>query len=143
MAIHSPTELAYAPTLLDEDPVEDIQGLFMVLVQRANKVVRNLTGRYLGVRIVLNGDGLNTPEIAGLRAYGSRFSYVQKYLPAVYHEAKFPPDADVDGASTRRDFFERFVDLFEAQFTRIEDRIANAYLLMRSELARRFAPMAR
>ncbi len=128
-----PTEVAYAPTLLDEDPIEDLQGLFMVLVQRANKVVRNLTGRYLGVRVVLNGDGLNTPEIAGLRAYGSRFSYVQKYLPSIYHEAKFPPDADVDGPSTRRDFFERFVDLFEAQFTRIEDRIANAYLLMRSE----------
>lgn len=130
-----PTEVAYAPTLLDEDPIQDRQGLFMVLVQRANKVVRNLTGRYLGVRIVLNGDGLNTPEIAGLRAYGSRFSYVEKYLPAVYHEAKFPPAADVDGPCTRRDFFERFVDLFEAQFTRIEDRIANAYLLMRSESA--------
>ncbi len=86
-----PTEVAFAPTLLGEDPIQDRQGLFMVLVQRANKVVRNLTGRYLGVRIQLNGDGLNTPEIAGLRAYGSRFSYVQKYLPAIYHEAKFSP----------------------------------------------------
>ncbi len=128
-----PTEVPFAPTLLGEDPIESTQGLFMVLVQRANKAVRNLTGRYLGVRIQLNGDGLNTPEIAGLRAYGPRFSYVQKYLPAIYHEAKFPPAADADGASTRRDFLERFVDLFESQFTRIEDRIANAYLLTRSE----------
>lgn len=128
-----PTEVPYAPTLLDEDPIEDTQGLFMVLIQRANKVVRNLSGRYLGVRIQLNGDGRNTPEIAGLRAYGPRFSYVQKYLPAIYHEAKFPPTADADGPSTRRDFLERFVDLFESQFTRIEDRIANAYMLTRSE----------
>jgi phage tail-like protein len=128
-----PTEVAFAPTLLNEDPIEGTQGLFMVLVQRTNKVVRNLSGRYLGVRIQLNGDGRNTPEIAGLRAYGTRFSYVQKYLPAIYHEAKFSPAADVDGPSTRRDFLERFVDLFESQFTRIEDRIANAYLVTRAE----------
>jgi phage tail-like protein len=128
-----PTEVAFAPALLNEDPIQDRQGLFMALVQRANKVVRNLTGRYLGVRIQLNGDGLKTPEIAGLRAYGSRFSYVQKYLPAIYREAKFPPAADADGSSTRRDFLERFVNLFESQFTRIEDRIASAYLLTRSE----------
>ncbi len=128
-----PTEVAFAPTLLGEDPIEDTQGLFMVLIQRANKAVRNLSGRYLGVRIQLNGDGRNTPEIAGLRAYGPRFSYVQKYLPAIYHEAKFSPAADADGPTTRRDFLERFVDLFESQFTRIEDRIANSYLLTRSE----------
>lgn len=128
-----PTEVAFAPTLLGEAPVENAQGLFMVLVQRANKAVRNLTGRYLGVRIQLNGDGRNTPEIAGLRVYASRFSYVQNYLPEIYREAKFGPDADADGSSTRRDFFERFVDLFESQFTRIEDRVANAYLLMRAE----------
>ncbi|HEX8713648.1 MAG TPA: phage tail protein, partial [Terracidiphilus sp.] len=127
------TEVPFAPTLLNEDPVQNTQGLFMVLVQRANKAVRNLAGRYLGVRIQLNGDGLNTPQIAGMRIYGPRFSYVQKYLPAIYHEGKFGPDADADGVSTRRDFFERFVNLFESQFTRIEDRIANAYLLMRPE----------
>ena len=128
-----PTEVAFAPTLLKGHTVEGTQGLFMVLVQRANRVVRNLTGRFLGVRIQLNGDGRNSPQIAGLRVYGPRFSYVQKYLPEIYHEAKFPPASDAPGNSTRRDFLERFVDLFESQFTRIEDRIANAYLLMRPE----------
>ena len=128
-----PTEVPYAPTLLDDDPIENTQGLFMALIQRANKVVRNLSGRYLGVRVHLNGDGRNSPQIAGMRVYGPRFSYVQKYLPAIYHEAKFPPAADVDGDCTRRDFLERFVDIFESQCTRIEDRIANAYLLMRPE----------
>jgi phage tail-like protein len=128
-----PTEVAFAPTLLGEDPIEDSQGLFMVLVQRANRAVRNLAGRYLGIRIQLNGDGRNTPQIAGLRVYGPRFSYVQNYLPEIYREAKFGDAADADGPSTRRDFFERFVDLFELQFTRIEDRVANAYLLTRAE----------
>ena len=130
-----PTEVAFAPTLLKGNPIENTQGLFMVLVQRANKVVRNLSGRYLGVRIHLNGDGRNSPQIAGMRVYGPRFSYVQKYLPAIYREAKFPPAADANGACTRRDFLERFVTLFESQCTRIEDRIANAYLLMRPESA--------
>jgi len=128
-----PSEVPYAPTLLGEKPIQPTQGLFMVLVQRANKTVRNLSGRYLGVRIHLNGDGRNTPEIAGLRVYAPRFSYVRNYLPEIYREAKFGPDADVDGASTRRDFLERFMTLFESQFTRIEDRVANAYLLTRSE----------
>jgi phage tail-like protein len=128
-----PTEVPFAPTLLGEDPVENTQGLFMVLVQRTNTAVRNLSGRYLGVRIQLNGDGRNTPEIAGFRIYSSRFSYVQNYLPEIYRENKFPPEADNAGPSTHRDFFERFVDLFEAQFTRIEDSIANAYLLTRPE----------
>lgn len=127
------TEVSFAPTLLSGDPVKNMHGLFMVLIQRANKAVRNLSGRFLGVRIQLNGDGRNSPQLAGVRFYGPRFSYVQKYLPEIYHEAKFPPASEVDGASTRRDFLERFVSLFESQFTRIEDRIANSYLLTRPE----------
>lgn len=126
-------EVPFAAPLLDEEPVANQSGLFMVLVQRAGKLVRSLAGRYLGVQIQLNGDSRNTPEIAALRAYASRFSYVEHYLPEIYQEDKFPPEADQSGSSTRRDFFERFVDLFEAQFTRIEDRIANAYLLTRPE----------
>jgi len=127
------TEVPFAPTLLSGELVKNRRGLFMALIQRANKAVRNLSGRFLGVRIQLNGDGRNSPQIAGVRFYGPRFSYVQKYLPEIYHEAKFPPESEVDGASTRRDFLERFVGLFEAQFTRIEDRVAGAYLLTRPE----------
>jgi phage tail-like protein len=128
-----PTEVPFGPTLLKEDPIQNTQGLFMVLVQRAQKAVRSLRGRYLAVRIQLQGDGHVTPEIAGLRVYGSRFSYVQNYLPEIYHEGAFGSAAEKTGSSTRRDFFERFIDLFEAQFTRIEDHVANAYLLTRSE----------
>jgi phage tail-like protein len=81
----------------------------------------------------LNGDGRNTPEIAALRVYASRFSYVKNYLPEIYRENQSGAAGDKAGPSTRHDFFERFVDLFESQFTRIEDRVANSYLLTRAE----------
>lgn len=129
-----PSEVAFAQPLLAEPPIQDRQGLFMVLVQRADTAVRNLTGRYLGIKVQLNGDRRSTPEIAALRVYASRFSYVSHYLPELYRENKFGPDADRAGNSTHRDFFERFVNIFEAQMTRIEDRVANAYLLTRPEL---------
>ena len=126
-------EVPFATPVLGGACIPNQRGLFMVLVQRAGIAVRSLQGRFLGVRVELNGDSRNTPEVAALRAYGSRFSYVEHYLPEIYREGKFGPDADVPGPSTRRDFFERFVDLFEGQFTRIEDSVATAYLLTRPE----------
>jgi phage tail-like protein len=128
-----PSEVPFAQPLLGDPPIKGRQGLYMVLVQRAGVAVRNLTGRYLGIQIVLNGDRRSTPEIAALRVYASRFSYVNRYLPELYRENKFGPDADTAGASTHRDFFARFVTLFEAQMTRIEDHIASSYLLTRPE----------
>lgn len=127
------TEIPFGPALLGVVPVRDRAGLFGALIQRANKAVRSLSGRYLGVRIDLFGNGRATPEIAALRAYASRFSYVAQYLPELYHERAYGAAADRNGSSTRHDFLERFVDLFEAQLTRIEDRVANAYLLTRPE----------
>jgi phage tail-like protein len=127
------SEVAFAQPLLGEKPIKNRQGLFAVLVQRTEKAVRNLTGRYLGIRVQLDGDGRSTPEIAALRVYSSRFSYVNHYLPQLYRESKFGPDAERPGDSTSPDFFERFVNIFEAQMTRIEDRVANAYLLTRPE----------
>ena len=130
-----PSEVPYAQPLLGEPPAPGRQGLFMALAQRVNRAVRNLSGRFLGIRVELYGDRRSTPEIAALRVWASRFSYVRHYLPELYRENKFGPDADRPGACTRRDFFERFVNLFEAQLTRIEDRVANAYLLTRPETA--------
>jgi len=66
-------------------------------------------------------------DLLRLRVYASRFSYVEHYLPEIYKENTFGPEADADSDSTRRDFFERFVDIFESQLTQIEDRVANAY----------------
>ncbi|HXW25890.1 MAG TPA: phage tail protein [Xanthobacteraceae bacterium] len=133
--LSTPSEVPFARPLLDDAPIADRQGLFMALVQRADVAVRNLTGRYLGIQVRLDGDRRNTPEIAALRVYASRFSYVGHYLPELYRENRFGSDADRAGPSTHRDFFERFVNLFEAQMTRIEDGVANAYLLTRPESA--------
>jgi phage tail-like protein len=130
-----PSEAPFAKPLLGETPIRNRQGLFMTLVQRTGRVVRNLTGRFLGIRVELYGDRRSTPEIAALRVWSPRFSYIQNYLPELYRENKFGTDADQLGASTRRDFFERFVNIFEAQMTRIEDRVANSYLLTRPEAA--------
>ena len=130
-----PSEVPFAKPLLCEPPIANRQGLFMVLVQRANTAVRNLQGRFLGIRVELQGDRRTTPEIAALRVYASRFSYVNNYLPELYRENKYSPAADQTGQSTRRDFFGRFIANFEAQLTRIEDRVANSYLLTRPETA--------
>jgi phage tail-like protein len=136
MWVSTASEVAFAKPLLSGTPLKDRQGLFMTLIQRGGPkgtAVRNLTGRYLGIRVQLKGDRRSTPEIAALRVYSPRFSYVNHYLPELYRENKFGADADVKGESTRRDFFERFVNIFEAQMTRIEDRVAGAYLLTRPE----------
>jgi phage tail-like protein len=113
--------------------VQDEAGLFTVLIQRNRRRVSALRGRYLHVRVVLCGDGRTTPELYALRAYGSRFSYVEHYLPALYHETLFGPEADEaisPGAPlSPADFLERFVDNFEGILTPLEDRIAQAWLL--------------
>ena len=54
-----------------------------------------------------------------MRIYYPRFSYLHRYLPAVYRE-------DADSAW----FLERFLALFEGFFTAIEERIANAQCLV-------------
>ncbi len=128
-----PSEVPFARPMLSTTPIQNQQGLFMALVQRNNRAVRNLRGRFLGIRVELQGDRRTTPEIAALRVWSSRFSYVTNYLPQLYRENKFGSDADAVGSPTHRDFFERFVNIFEAQMTRIEDRVANAYLLTRAE----------
>ncbi len=127
------TEVPFAAPMLGEDPIANRQGLFMALVQRPHTTVRNLSGRFLGIRVQMTGDRRSTPEIAALRVWAPRFSYVNNYLPELYREGKFSPAADQPGPSTRHDFFARFTHIFESQMTAIEDRIANAYLLTRPE----------
>lgn len=132
--VSQPSELPFHPGLLACPPERGRAGLFTVLIQRANRRVRTLRGRYLKVRVTFAGDSRSTPELAALRAYGSRFSYVRHYLPELYHEQEFgapaeevlPPERRV---STPADFLERFIDNFEGILTPLEDRIANAHLL--------------
>jgi len=127
------SEVPFNPSLLKGEPEKNRRGLFTVLIQRWNRVVKTLRGRYIHIRTVVNGDGRSTPEVAAVRVYGSRFSYVNRYLPEIFRETVFGPDADdkVSPAKpgSRHDFFERFLDNFEGVLTPLEDRIASSYLL--------------
>ena len=97
-----PSELAHHPGLLPGEREEGVRGLFGVLLQNARQRVRAITGRYLWLRLVLHGDGRATPEIAALRAWGSRFSYADRYLPRLYRESVFGAEAEAPGESLAR-----------------------------------------
>lgn len=115
-----------------DPPVRDRNGLFTVLLQRANCPVRTLRGRFLYLRITLRGTLRSTPCLHALRAYGPRFSYQDKYLPALYRETLFGPEADSvtpGQSSTRPDFLGRFLANFEGVLTPLEDKVAASWLL--------------
>ncbi|MEW9898710.1 phage tail protein [Chitinivorax sp. PXF-14] len=75
-------------------------------------------GRYLQLRLVLTGNSRATPRIRAVRAWYPRFSYLERYLPAVYRE-------DAESAS----FLDRFLANIEAPLTEIEDRIVEVATL--------------
>lgn len=92
------SELPGHPGLLGGPRAPGVRGLFSVLIQNSRQRVRQIVGRYLWVRVVLHGDGRASPEIAALRAWGSRFSYAEKYLPRLYRENLFGEAAAEPGA---------------------------------------------
>jgi phage tail-like protein len=122
------SELPHRAGVLDCPPQPGRVGLFNVLVQRAGRQLRTLRGRHLWLRLTLHGNGRSTPEVAALRLWGERFSYVRRYLPELYRDEDVF-DRSAEGAATPHDFLERFTQLFESVLTPLEDRIADARVL--------------
>lgn len=87
-------------------------------------LLQDTHGRWLQLRLLLSGDGQQSPALARLRAWYPRFSYLREYLPPVYRE-------DAAGAG----LMDRLLALFEGEFTRWEDRIAAAQLLLDARTA--------
>jgi phage tail-like protein len=127
--LRSPSEVAFHPGALPCTPRPGLAGLFTALVQRAGRRVRALTGRHLWVRVELRGDGRSTPEVAALRVYGGRRGYAALYLPEVYRDDTYGPEADEARPASPPDFLDRFLALFEGVLTPIEDRLRSAWLL--------------
>lgn len=123
------SELPFEEGFLGCEPDPPRSGLFTALVQRAGLAVRTLAGRRLHVRVELFGTGTHGPEIAAIRVYSPRFSYVDEYLPELYAEDVFGPDGDRAGAATGADFLGRLLAIAESELTPMEDRVASAYLL--------------
>jgi phage tail-like protein len=101
------TELAWSPDLRRRG-IETFELLF----QRAK-------GRYLQLEITLRGTGRCSPRVFAMRAWYPRFSYMERYLPAVYRE-------NAESAS----FLDRFLANTEGFFTGIEERIAGVQALL-------------
>lgn len=88
-------------------------------LQSLTALLQDARGRWLQLRLLLGGDGQQSPGLADLRVWYPRFSYLREYLPAVYR---------LDDASAS--LLDRLLALFENEFTRWEDRIAAAQLLL-------------
>ncbi|MCK6546764.1 phage tail protein [Myxococcota bacterium] len=86
-------------------------GTFELLFQR-------IEGRFLEVRVSFGGTGRATPMISALRVHYPRFSYLERYLPAIYREEE-----------TSASFVDRFLANAEGTSTELEGRIANAQVL--------------
>jgi phage tail-like protein len=85
---------------------------------------QHAVGRYLKIRLELEGDGRSSPRVRALRAWFPRFSYLQHYLPGVYRQ-------DPESSS----FLDRYLANVEGMSTALEDRIAAVQVLMRPQTA--------
>ena len=82
-------------------------------------LLQNARGRYLQLQIRLTStNGMATPRLRALRTWWPRFSYPQRFLPAVFSE-----DA------TAGPFLERWLANMESTLTNVEDRVVNLQAL--------------
>lgn len=116
------SELPFAPG--QRRDAQAGNGTWELLIQAAH-------GQFIQLEITLAGDGRVTPQVRALRLYYPRFSYSERYLPAIYRDpeltnATAQPNHTVEAAT----FLSRFLANFEGLFTAIEDRIAAAQVLL-------------
>lgn len=78
-------------------------------------------GRWLELRLTFTGSGRTSPRLRALRVHFPRFSYLDRYLPAIYRQ---------DPASAS--FLDRFLANFEGVYTELEGRIAEVQTLFDS-----------
>ena len=92
---------------------------------------RSLRGRYLQLRLVLEGDGRHTPAIHAMRIYAPRFSYQEAYLPELFRQrgGRDSPE-DQEGPANGADVRERLLAAFEGMLTPLEGRIAASEALL-------------
>lgn len=107
-------------------------GLFEVLLQHRDGAVRTLTGRYLQLRLRMEGDGHHTPAIHALRVYAPRFSWQEEWLPALFRQQteRAADPAQNQGPANGADVRERLLAACEGLLTPIEGRIAAAEALL-------------
>nr|WP_319491943.1 phage tail protein [uncultured Desulfobacter sp.] len=127
--ISETSEVPFFPGLLADPPKNGRAGIFGVLIQRSGYEIRSLKGRYFKVAMTLTGGGQATPEIAALRIYYPRFSYLDRYLPELYRQTDVRQRAQIKGAASGSDFLQRFLCLFEGVLTDMENRVAAAHML--------------
>jgi len=112
---------------------ENESGLFELLLQRDKGPVRRLCGRYLQIRVVLEGDGRTAPSIHALKVYYPRFSYQESYLPEHFRQ-EYSVDPTLDSQPANgADVRERMLAAFEGALTPIETQIASAETLLSAQ----------
>jgi phage tail-like protein len=89
----------------DIDCCSSTTGTWELLFQTA-------VGRYLQIQLTFMGNGRSTPRLQAVRAYYPRFSYLTRYMPAVYQD-------DPVSAS----FLDRYLANVEGFITVLEGRV--------------------
>ncbi len=102
------SEIPFHQAYTDEEKQTKNMGTWEWLIQNAR-------GRYLELRIRFSGNGRDSPRIKSMRVYYPRFSYLQKFLPAVYRENEF-----------HASFLERYLANVEGFFSKIENVVASS-----------------
>ena len=80
-------------------------------------LIQSGEGRYLWIRLTLNSNGIESPEVRSIKAFYPRTSYLQ-YLPAVYQEDE-----------ESRQFLERFLSIFQSGFDEFDHCIDRLWQL--------------